>query len=62
MVHCSDLSNPLKPLEVYLKWTDRIMEEFFKQGDREKELSLDLSPLCDRDNSDICKSQVTICF
>jgi hypothetical protein len=24
------------------------MEEFFKQGDREKEKGLDFSPLCDR--------------
>ncbi|QQP32510.1 Phosphodiesterase [Caligus rogercresseyi] len=29
MVHCSDLSNPTKPLEIYRKWVDRIMEEFF---------------------------------
>ena len=34
MVHCSDLSNPTKPLELYRLWVDRITEEFFIQGDK----------------------------
>uniref|UniRef100_A0A8C2KLZ9 Phosphodiesterase n=1 Tax=Cyprinus carpio TaxID=7962 RepID=A0A8C2KLZ9_CYPCA len=36
MVHCADLSNPTKPLELYRQWTDRIMVELFRQGDRER--------------------------
>jgi hypothetical protein len=39
MVHCSDLSNPTKPLSVYKLWVDRIMEEFFRQGDKVREKS-----------------------
>merc|ERR1711963_770584 len=58
MVHCSDLSNPTKPLEIYRRWVDRIMEEFFRQGDREREESLEISPMCDRYNATIEKSQV----
>ena len=45
MVHCADLSNPTKPLELYRQWCDRIMEEFFQQvtGDTQQlELSTDL--------------------
>ena len=64
MVHCADLSNPTKPLELYRQWCDRIMEEFFQQGDREREAGLDISPMCDRANATIEKSQVcfiTIC-
>ena len=34
MVHCSDLSNPTKPLELYKEWVDRLMDEFWAQGDR----------------------------
>merc|ERR1719378_640364 len=37
MVHCADLSNPTKPLELYRQWCNRIMEEFFQQGDKERE-------------------------
>ena len=58
MVHCADLSNPTKPREVYVKWVGRIMEEFFQQGDKERALGLDMSPMCDRENATIAKSQV----
>ena len=34
MVHCCDLSNPTKPLEQYVQWVDRLMEEFWVQGDK----------------------------
>ncbi|XP_071148342.1 3',5'-cyclic-AMP phosphodiesterase 4C-like isoform X4 [Mytilus edulis] len=58
MVHCSDLSNPTKPIEIYKKSVDRLMEEFFQQGDKERERGMDISPMCDRHNSTIEKSQV----
>ncbi|XP_023328661.1 cAMP-specific 3',5'-cyclic phosphodiesterase 4C isoform X2 [Eurytemora carolleeae] len=58
MVHCADLSNPTKPLDLYRQWCDRIMEEFFQQGDKEREAGLDISPMCDRFNATIEKSQV----
>ena len=58
MVHCADLSGPTKPLPLYRRWCDRIMEEFFQQGDKEREASLDISPMCDRYNATIEKSQV----
>ena len=58
MVHCSDLSNPTKPLDIYRQWVDRLMEEFFRQGDKEREAGMDISPMCDRHNATIEKSQV----
>ncbi|BFZ16436.1 hypothetical protein BsWGS_19474 [Bradybaena similaris] len=58
MVHCSDLSNPTKPLEVYKAWVDRVMGEFFRQGDLERQQGLDISPMCDRHTATIEKSQV----
>ncbi|XP_055885166.1 cAMP-specific 3',5'-cyclic phosphodiesterase 4C-like isoform X5 [Biomphalaria glabrata] len=58
MVHCADLSNPTKPLEIYKTWVDRVMAEFFKQGDQERLLGLDISPMCDRHTATIEKSQV----
>jgi len=58
MVHCSDLSNPTKPLNIYIHWVDRITEEFFLQGDKEREVGLDISPMCDRKNPTTEKSQV----
>lgn len=60
LVHCSDLSNPTKPLNIYQKWVDRIMDEFFQQGDRERASGMEISPMCDRHNATIEKSQVSI--
>ena len=59
MVHCADLSNPTKPLELYRHWVDLIMEEFFRQGDLERESKMDISPMCDRFNATIEKSQAS---
>ncbi|XP_042184560.1 cAMP-specific 3',5'-cyclic phosphodiesterase 4D isoform X7 [Oncorhynchus tshawytscha] len=58
MVHCADLSNPTKPLELYRQWTDRIMVEFFTQGDRERDKGMEISPMCDKHNASIEKNQV----
>eukprot|EP00094_Tigriopus_californicus_P008805 TCALIF_08486-PA protein Name:"Similar to dnc cAMP-specific 3',5'-cyclic phosphodiesterase, isoform F (Drosophila melanogaster)" AED:0.10 eAED:0.10 QI:0/0.57/0.37/0.87/1/1/8/414/421 len=58
MVHCADLAGPTKPLDLYRKWCGRIMEEFFQQGDKERDQGLDISPMCDRLNATVEKSQV----
>ncbi|XP_041976172.1 cAMP-specific 3',5'-cyclic phosphodiesterase, isoforms N/G isoform X2 [Aricia agestis] len=58
LVHCADLSNPTKPLPLYKRWVSLLMEEFFQQGDREREQGMDISPMCDRQNATIEKSQV----
>lgn len=58
LVHCADLSNPTKPLAVYRQWTERIMEEFFRQGDKERERGMEISPMCDKHTASVEKSQV----
>ncbi|KAF0032860.1 hypothetical protein F2P81_015150 [Scophthalmus maximus] len=58
MVHCADLSNPTKPLAVYRQWTERIMQEFFRQGDKERERGMEISPMCDKHTASVEKSQV----
>ncbi|XP_052857157.1 cAMP-specific 3',5'-cyclic phosphodiesterase, isoforms N/G isoform X1 [Drosophila gunungcola] len=58
LVHCADLSNPTKPLPLYKRWVALLMEEFFLQGDKERENGMDISPMCDRHNATIEKSQV----
>jgi hypothetical protein len=35
----ADVSNPAKPRGVYMKWTERVIREFYLQGDQEKALS-----------------------
>jgi hypothetical protein len=55
---CADLGHICSPLPVHLKWVAALEEEMFRQGDREKEIGLPPSPLCDRLKSGIQQSQV----
>jgi len=48
VLHMADVSNPARPTAVSAEWTKGVYEEFFLQGDREKEEGLPVSPLCDR--------------
>ena len=36
VLHCADISNPYKPFAICAQWADLVVEEFCKQGDREK--------------------------
>ncbi|CAE7786250.1 pde-4, partial [Symbiodinium necroappetens] len=48
-LHFADVSNPLKPFKMCHAWAWRVLEEFFNQGDTEKELGLPVGMLNDRD-------------
>ena len=52
---CADISNPCRPWNVCRLWSHRASEEFFRQGDREKELGLEVSNLCDRNEMTVAK-------
>ncbi|XP_055298808.1 dual specificity calcium/calmodulin-dependent 3',5'-cyclic nucleotide phosphodiesterase 1-like isoform X1 [Sitodiplosis mosellana] len=58
ILHCCDISHPAKKWEIHHRWTMLLIEEFFRQGDLERELGLDISPLCDRNSTVIPKSQI----
>lgn len=58
ILHCCDISHPAKKWEIHHRWTMLLLEEFFRQGDLERELGLDISPLCDRNKTVIPKSQI----
>ncbi|KAF8770383.1 Calcium/calmodulin-dependent 3' like protein [Argiope bruennichi] len=58
MLHCCDISHPAKDWNLHFRWTQRLMEEFFRQGDKEKELGLPFSPLCDRNSTLVAESQI----
>ncbi|VEL29517.1 unnamed protein product [Protopolystoma xenopodis] len=60
LLPCADINSPTKPLKLYLEWTRRIMLEFFKQGDLEKKLKQQISPMCDRQRVILESSQVRI--
>lgn len=58
LMKCADVSNPTKALPLCYQWAQRVTDEFFLQGDKEKELGLPISPFMDRTKPNLCKSQV----
>ncbi|XP_045604256.1 dual specificity calcium/calmodulin-dependent 3',5'-cyclic nucleotide phosphodiesterase 1A isoform X3 [Procambarus clarkii] len=58
VLHCCDISHPSKSWELHERWTTQLLEEFFRQGDKERELGLPYSPLCDRNNTLVAESQI----
>ena len=58
LIHTADISNPTKSLHIYDKWVNLVMDEFWQQGDREKEMSLPISFLCDRVTTKVPASQL----
>eukprot|EP00937_MAST-01D_sp_MAST-1D-sp2_P007205 g7205.t1 len=57
-IHASDISNPTKVWDVCAKWSDRVMDEFFAQGDKERERGMQVSPMFDRESVNKFQMQV----
>jgi len=57
-IKCADISNPCRTWSVSRLWSLRACEEFFRQGDLERELGLGVTPICDRFNVTVAKVQV----
>jgi len=58
LMHMADICNTAKRRSTSVRWTNRLLSEFFKQGDKEKEMGLPISPLCDRDDTPLASSQL----
>jgi hypothetical protein len=54
---CADISNPCRPWDISSKWSYKVCEEFFRQGDYERRLNLPVTSLCDRHTTSIPKIQ-----
>jgi len=57
-IKTADLGYLTKGKKNVLTWTDRVLEEFFTQGDTERRLGLPVSFGCDRESVDLAESQV----
>lgn len=55
LLKCADIGHAAKRTELHERWSMRVIEEFFKQGDAEKERNLAVSMFCDRENTDVGK-------
>ncbi len=58
IIHAIDIGHAAKSFDLEKKWADLVTKEFHNQGDKEKELGLPISFLCDRNNFNLPSSQV----
>ncbi|XP_017266424.1 calcium/calmodulin-dependent 3',5'-cyclic nucleotide phosphodiesterase 1C isoform X2 [Kryptolebias marmoratus] len=58
LLHTADISHPAKRWDLHHRWTTSLLEEFFRQGDKEADLGLAFSPLCDRKSTLVAQSQI----
>uniref|UniRef100_A0A0G4I932 PDEase domain-containing protein n=1 Tax=Chromera velia CCMP2878 TaxID=1169474 RepID=A0A0G4I932_9ALVE len=57
-IKAADIGHSAKPWDVHYKYSLSVVEEFFKQGDKEREMGLPISALCDRNAaSSLAQSQ-----
>ena len=57
-IHAADLGHNTKKFDISLKWVELLSREFWLQGDKEKKMNLTISFLCDRESTNVPKSQV----
>ena len=58
ITHIADLFHNYRKFHISLRWVEVLSNEFWNQGDKEKELGLPISFLCDREDVNVPKSQV----
>jgi hypothetical protein len=57
IIKAADIGHAAKSIDLHEIWCGLVIREFFEQGDLEKSLGLPVSMYCDRDTTDVCKSQ-----
>ena len=57
IIHLADLGHNTKLFNISLRWVSLLSEEFWRQGDLEKQKNLPVSFLCDREKVNIPQSQ-----
>lgn len=58
LIHAADISNPTKPFHIYTLWAEKVLTEYWNQGDKERERGFPVSYLMDRYTVNTAKSQV----
>ncbi|XP_052711995.1 cGMP-inhibited 3',5'-cyclic phosphodiesterase 3A-like isoform X4 [Crassostrea angulata] len=59
VIKLADINGPAKRHELHVRWTERISEEFYEQGDEEARLGMPISPYMDRRIPQLAKLQET---
>ncbi|KDO26434.1 hypothetical protein SPRG_08237 [Saprolegnia parasitica CBS 223.65] len=58
IIKCADVGHSSKSTQLHARWSELIIEEFFLQGDEEKELGMEISPFMNRSLENSAKNQL----
>jgi len=58
IIHAADIGNPCRTEAIYARWTERIMNEFYEQGDLEKQNGMPVTNFFDREAPNVPKCQM----
>ena len=58
LIHAADLGHNTQKFFISIQWVELLTQEFWNQGDIEREKNLKISFLCDRNSVDVPNSQV----
>lgn len=58
ILHLADISNCMKPFRICRLWSQKVLQEFFSQGDKELEAGLPVQALNDREKVNKALSQI----
>lgn len=58
LLHFCDISNPTRPFNICSEWAKHVLDEFFEQGDMERQRGLPVGPLNDRERTNFPFSQI----
>ncbi|XP_076440995.1 uncharacterized protein LOC143280247 [Babylonia areolata] len=55
---CADICNPCRNWYLSERWSRQVCEEFFRQGDMERQIGIEVAPVCDRYRQTVAKIQI----
>uniref|UniRef100_H3AM96 Phosphodiesterase n=1 Tax=Latimeria chalumnae TaxID=7897 RepID=H3AM96_LATCH len=55
---CADICNPCRVWDMSKQWSERVCEEFYRQGDLERKFELEISPLCNQQKDSVPSIQI----
>ncbi|XP_062407628.1 cAMP-specific 3',5'-cyclic phosphodiesterase 7B-like [Sardina pilchardus] len=55
---CADVCNPCRVWDLSRQWSERVCEEFYRQGDLERKFDLEISPLCNQQSDSVPAIQI----
>ncbi|KAL8625632.1 hypothetical protein ACOMHN_043907 [Nucella lapillus] len=55
---CADICNPCRNWYLSERWSRQVCEEFFRQGDMERQIGIEVAPVCDRHRQTVAKIQI----